>query len=401
MKDQPSSNHKMEERRRFMTAALVGGAGTLLCSGVVANASDFEVESACDQLTAADPLSLYSQMVRRLQPAAIKALKIIEDDAQDVQTIKLEKLFALSEELKGMLPKNSKTQSAVERVNSLAYIGRTNAQSMKSGLLSRSRESFSAHVKSQRLVIAEIMKTSEILARGDVKISADAWAKLQEILKKIEEIRTYQPQVSTARTEFNKALENINGQMDAIQTALMGASTSLVKGEKAAAAAQVKEAIAAVKALPGYEESRSDAGKNVVTKRDADVFTAKKFVELLDPGVLLLIEGTPSVPNVSRKRSTNNAAGFSLTPVAYVSGAETSSSFVPADPQSVKGVVIQYMQSGSWWQVIGVAAACLPLWTYRQSEHRKSLIYSALTAIPRGPNSNLWGAADLLNRLRP
>jgi hypothetical protein len=382
-----------------MTSALVGGAGTLLASGVLANAKDSEVENACDELTAADPLSLYSQMVRRLQPAAIKAIRVAETVIQESQTDKLQELWALSDRLKEKLPKNSITQSAVERVNSLAYIGRTNAHAMNSGLISRSRESFSAHAKSQRLVISEILKTSANLARGDVKISAEAWSLLQEILRKIGEIRSYQPKVNKARDEFNKAMDSINGQMESIQSALMGASTSLVKGDKAGATAQVRQAIAIVKALPGYEESPSDAGKNVVTKSEADVFTAKKFVELLDPGIFHLIDGTQSVPTVSRKRSMNSAAGFSLAPVAYVRGSEPSSSS-PFDPQTVKGIVTQCLQSGSWWQVVGVAAACLPLWSYPQSEHRKSLIYSALSAIPRGPNSRLWEAAYFLNRLR-
>lgn len=401
MKDQPSSNQRLQQRRRFMTSALVGGAGTLFASGLLANASDLAVENACGELTAADPLSLYSQMVRRLQPAAIKALRFNETDVQDSQTEKLEELWTLSDQLKQKLPKNTTTQSAVERVNSLADIGRTNSRAMKSGLIAGSRESFRAHAQSQSLVLAEIMKTSATLARGGVRISAEAWSLLQEILKKIDEIRNYQPKVTAARTKFNEGLDNINGQIQAIESALMGASTSLVQGDKTAAAKQVRDAIIAIKALPGYEESHSDAGKKVVTKREADVFSAKKFVELLDPGVFQLIDGTQALPQISTKRSMKSAAGFSLTPVAYVSASETTTTtFLPADPRSVKGVVNQCFQSGSWWQVVGVAAACLPLWSYPQNDHRKSLIYSALSVIPRGPNSRLWEAAYYLNLLR-
>lgn len=396
-----SSTHCLKARRHFMTSAIVGGAGTLLASGVLVKGKGSEVENGCDELTAADPLALYSQMVRRLQPAAIMAIRVTETGVQESQTDKLEVLWLLSDRLKALLPKNSITQSAVERVNSLAYIGRTNAHAMNSGLISRSRESFRAHAKSQRLVISEIMETSASLARNDVKISAEAWKLLQLILKKIEEIRTYQPTVDTARVEFNKAMDNINGQMESIQSALMGASTSLVRGDKAEATAQVRQAIATIKALPGYGDSRSDAGKSLVTKQEADVLAAKKFVELLDPGVFQLIDGTQPFPTVSRERSTNSAAGFSLTPVAYVSSSEPSSYLSPFDPQSVKAIVTQCLQSGSWWQVVGVAAACLPLWTYPRSDHRKSLIYSALSAIPRGPNSRLWDAAHFLNQLRP
>jgi hypothetical protein len=400
VKDQSSNNNRLQERRRFMTSALVGGAGTLFASGVLANAQDSTLESVCGELTAADPLALYSPLVQRLQPAAIQAVRKGENLVQDTESDKLSELWELSDKLKALLPKNSKAESTVERVNSLAYIGKTNAHAVSSGLISRSRETLRAHARSQQLVMAEILKASASLARGDVKISAEAWSLLQQMLSKIQEIRNYHPKVDAARDEFNKALDNINDQIAGIQSALMAASAAMVKGDKAEATAQVKEAIAIIKALPGYEKSQSDVGKKVVTQSEANAFTAKKLVELLDPGTFDLINGSQTLPKVSRRRSTNRADGFSLTPAAYVSGANSASLQPPVDPQSVKAIVQLCLVSGSWLQVVGVAAACLPLWSYPRSEHRKSLIYSALSVIPRGRDSKLWEAAYYLNQLR-
>jgi hypothetical protein len=49
---------------------------------------------------------------------------------------------------------------------------------------------------------------------------------------------------------------------------------------------------------------------------------------------------------------------------------------------------------------MGCTAACLPLWAaYSQNEHRKALILSAISAVPRGGGTDLNGAAEALNKL--
>ena len=112
---------------------------------------------------------------------------------------------------------------------------------------------------------------------------------------------------------------------------------------------------------------------------------------------MVMVKMTPSTSDNGSKRRSEDARMIS---VAYVSRLDSAPYSAPG-PETVKAIVRECFVSGSWWQVVAVAAVCLPLWSYPRSEHRKSLIYSALTAIPRGPKSKLWAAAYYLDQLRP
>ena len=396
-----SSNQKTEHRRRFMTSALIGGAGSLLATSSVLGVTESDVPDICGELSAADPLYFYTSLVTKLQPTAIEEGRKLEEVVRTSEAQKLSELWVLSDRLKAQLPKRSNAQSVVERVNSLAYIGQTNAHALSPGDGLRSRTTLRAHAKSQQLIMTEIVKASTSLSRGDVRISAEAWALLQEMLKKIDEIRKFEPEVVRAGEEFNATIKTINNTISGIQSALMEASTSLVKGDKPAAISQVNSAISIIKTLPGYKPAPTVSLNRTISEDEAAVMTPNKFIAMLDPGVFDLINNRQPTPPTSSIRSRGKSEGIRLTPVAYVSESFAGPSNVPLDLQTVKAIVQQFLQSGSWWQVVAVAAVCLPLWSYSRSEHRKSLIYSALTAIPRGPKSRLWEAAYHLDRLRP
>jgi hypothetical protein len=372
-------------RRRFMASALIGGAGSLLASNSVFAATDSDVADMCAELSAADPLYIYTSLVYKLQPVAIAEGRKFEVAVQTSQAQKLKELGVLSDKLRARLPQRSRAQSAADRLKSLAYIGQTNVEAFSSTTGVRSRAGMRAHAQSQSLIMTEMTNASVALS-ADVKLSGEAWQLLQELLQKIDEIRNFQPQVEKAREDFNNTIQSINDKISRIQDALMDASSFVVKGDKSSATKRVNDAIAAVKELPGYSASlKSEANKNL-TKQEAEALSPNKFIDMLDPGVLNLIEqnqpGATSPMQSSQHHSNNKASSA-------------------PDPQTVKAIVQQFLVSGTWWQVVAVAAVCLPLWSYPRTEQRKSLIYSALTAIPRGPNSNLWTAAYYLNQLRP
>ena len=379
-----SPNQKFAQRRRFMTSAIVGGAGSLLASSSVFAATDSDLADTCAELSAADPLYIYTSLVQKLQPAAILEGRKFEVAIQASQAQKLKELGVLSDKLRARLPQRSTAQSAAERLKSLAYIGQTNIETLSSTTGLRPRTSLRAHARSQSLIVAEMTKASVALS-ADVRLSGEAWQLLQELLRKIDEIRNFQPQVDQAREDFNTKIQNINDQISRVQSALMDASSFVVKGDKAAATKLVNDAIAIVKELPGYNPSWKPEANKALSKQETEAFTPNKFVAMLDPGVLRLIEENQPATTGSTRLHHSNSKPSSASP----------------DPQTVKAIVRDYLVSGTWWQVVAVAAVCLPLWSYARGEQRKSLIYSALTAIPRGPNSDLWKAAHFLNQLRP
>ena len=401
MKKNSSTNQQIQQRRNFIATALVGGTASLWATQSAWGAAVANAPDECGALTAADPLYFYMSLAKDLQPAAIEETRKFEATVQASQSEKLRDLWALSDKLKAELPKKSSAHAAVDRVNSLAYIGQTNAQS-NPGYGARSR--VRAHAKSQNLIVEEILKAGATLPAGDVRISAKAWALLQELLAKIKELREFQPSVERARADFNQTIQTITVTIKGIQTALLDASSAVVKGDKEAAKTKVRGAIDLVQTLPGWvdpsakPDPKKPKSQKQMNEADADQMTPNKFISMLDPGVFQLIENPPAATtsDIKSKRRSGDArivsAAYVSTPVAP---------FDPPDPQTVRAIVRECFVSGAWWQVVAVAAVCLPLWSYPRGEQRKGLIYSALTSIPRGPKSKLWEAAYYLDQLRP
>lgn len=397
MNDKQLTDDSLVCRRRFLTSAVVGGAAAVWTSDLIARADSLKEREFCGELSAADPLYLYQSLVPQLQISAILGARQEETKVQNDLSNELKKLWTLSDRLKAKLSSQSKAQPAVERVNSLAYIGHTNAQAAKKTMKSRSTEIARAHSKSQEVITGEIVKASmDLSQQGEKTLKAEEWALLKELLGVIDTIKNiYHPAVEQARANYDEQIKNINKRILAIQSALLTASSSVVKGDKAEAVRQIDLALRELARLPSLTSTTVDpqavARKSDESTEGDEVLTRDTFIAMLEP-VKSLINGSQRLPKVSR----NGTKDFAVTPAGFVS----SYGIALPDPSSVRAIVRQCIVSGGWWQVVGVTAACLPLWSgYARSEQRKSLIHSALTAIPRGRGSKLWEAAYYLNQL--
>lgn len=402
MKDSSSVVPNLHPRRRFLTAAAVSGAASLLAPNIIARAREVDAAETCGELTAADPLYLYQTLLPRLQVNAIIAIHNQESREAESLSDQIDDLYALSTQLKAKLPRQSQLQPAAERLKSLAYIGRANNLSVKTGLRSESREVVRAHAQSQRVIMAEIVKAAaDLPAQPDVTISAEAWGLLQQVLKKIDEIKTvYQPAADQARVTFNKQLQAINTRILRIQNTLLKASSDVVNGNKSAAMAKVDFALAELALVPQTSTPATPTAATAQTSPEAQdsaptQLTRDDFVAMLT-ATKQLIDGTARLPQISglinHHTSARAIASFSATEIRLPSAV--------VDAASVREIVRTYIPSGTWWQVVGVTAVCLPLWVaYRQSQQRKELIHNALIAVPREHGKFLWQAAHFLNLL--
>lgn len=389
MSDKLSTTEKLVVRRRFLASAVVGGAGVLCAMDTVAGANNLNGLEACGELTAADPLYLYAQLVPQLQPAAIIAGRRIETEARESLSVKLEELWTLADELKLKLSRLSKIQPTMDRMSTLAYIGHTNARAVNVTLKSKSAEMMKVNMTTQDVITKEIIKTALALSQEAEKtLKADEWSLLQKLLAMINDIKTIQqPAAIAAGEEFDKLMRNVNASILAIQTALINASRNVVLGEKAQAEKEIKSALAELQKLPSDFQTSNES---------RDAVTRDQFVRMVEPILALLTTGTKNVPQISHHRR----AHVDPIPLAFVSHLEIVLPNAVVDSSSVRTIVRQFFVSGNWWQVIGITAACLPLWTaYSQSGQRMSLIKSAISAVPRGRGTNLEAAADALNRL--
>ena len=179
---------------------------------------------------------------------------------------------------------------------------------MKAGAKFQSRDLAWAHAKSQHAITAEIIKAAvDLPSQPGVTISAEAYALLRKILDKIDDIkRIYQPAVSVAHQTFDNDLKKINVRVTAIQTALMSASSSVVRGDKAGAIRQVDYALWELGQLPAPapQPAQPAAAPTTVPANgpqsgttEDEQLTRDKFVEMLTP-IKALINGTFKVPQI-------------------------------------------------------------------------------------------------------
>ena len=82
MKELSSTDRQFEQRRSFITSALIGGAGSLLATSDAWGASEADKPDECGELSAADPLYFYTSLVQKLQPAAIEEGRKFENAIQ-------------------------------------------------------------------------------------------------------------------------------------------------------------------------------------------------------------------------------------------------------------------------------------------------------------------------------
>jgi hypothetical protein len=400
MKDPSSVIPNLHPRRRFLTAAAAGGAASLLAPNIIARATEVGAAETCGELTAADPLYLYQTLLPRLQVNAITAIHEQESHQAESLSDQIDVLYDLSSQLKAKLPRQSKLQPATDRLKSLAYIGRANNLAARAIAKTQSREVARAHSQSQRVITAEIIKAAvELPAQPDVSISAETLSLLQQILKKIDDIKkVYQPAADRARVTFDKQLQAINTRVLGIQSALLRASSNVVNDQKDEATRKINFALAELAKLPQTEKQTvppNSSATNVANNPAPDSLTRDDLIAMFT-ATKQLINGTATLPRMS---GVINHHASSLT-VATISAAEIILPTGMVDTGSVRQIVRTYIPSGTWWQVVGVTAVCLPLWVaYRQSQQRKELIHNALIAVPREHGRFLWEAAHFLNLL--
>ncbi|HSS20047.1 MAG TPA: hypothetical protein VLL54_08230 [Pyrinomonadaceae bacterium] len=401
MKDQRSISATLQPRRHFISSVIVGGAASFLAPQVIARATEMNDEPCRGELTAADPLYLYQGLVWQLQTGIVTDIRNEERRESENLSDKIEELYKLSTELKAKLPQRSALQPAAEHLKSLAYIGRANEIALRAGGRSAAREVVRAHARSQRVITAEIVKAAvDLPSHPEITISDEAWSLVQQLIQKIDEIKTvYQPAVDQARQKSDKLLQDANRTLFSIQRSLLKASSSVVNGNQAEALSQVDFALAQLAKLPGPAVSTPPApadppSPDVDANREEKALTRDEFVEMLKP-VKSLISGVPQLPQITRRQNDNP-----MRPVAFISPAEIVLPNTTIPALGVREIVRTYIPSGTWWQVVGVTAACLPLWAaYSQSEKRKELIYNALKAVPRENSKMLWTAAYWLDRV--
>lgn len=372
-------------RRRFLQCAVAGSAAAVLVPKGDVQAFDNTTEK-CQELTAADPLYLYASLVPQLQPAAVIAARQEEAAAVANLSDKLRELWTLSDKLKTSLSGQSRVEATVERMSALARVGHKNIGSARAAAKTRSADVFRAHMVSQTVITNEIVSTSLELSKQERKLGPEEWSMLQKMFGLIDQIKEiHQPAVIQAGEKFDETLRSINLQITNIQEALMDASRHLVLGNKVAAVRAIRFALKELAELPASKEL-NPTNKNSVTR--------DQLVEMITP-TIQLAERVPTTPPITRA-----SADVKMVTIAFAEGGAVGLPNAMAALSSVREVAKEFFVSGSWWQVVGITAACLPLWAaYAQSDNRRSLIQSAISAVPRGRGSRIDLAADALNRL--
>lgn len=401
MKEVLSNLRHPNNRRNFLRLGIAGTA--FACSGIKVRANSRTLDSMelCGDLSAADPLYLYQSLASQLQPGAVSACRKSETGVEQDLSNKLKELWETSDKLKVKLFGRAKLEAAADRLNTLAYLGHTNAKIIRANLRGNTPDVARAQNKSQQIITDEILRASRDLTQeGEKLLKPDEWELVKKMFGLIDEIKTtYHPRLDSARLAFDKCLKDINKTIFAIQGALLGASTSVVKGNKTEAINQVSIAIGLLERLPSGPESKIIPSVIEDIKRaDQDAgpteLTPEQFRLMLEP-LKALISGTKPIPRVSGV----DTGRVRLTAVAYVTPSAISYANGMVDPMSVREIVKDCFTSGHWLQAMAVTAACLPLWSaYGRTDQRKVLIHSALTAVPRG-KSRLWEAAYYLNNL--
>lgn len=389
MSDKSSKNEKFLVRRQFIVSAMTTGVGAVCATNLLANTNDLSAGKTCGELTAADPLYLYSTLVSQLQPAAILGARKEETLARAGLSGKLQELWTLSDKLKLKLSRQSKLQQSVDRLSTLAKIGRINARAVNVTPHPKSAEFNHANMATQNLVTQEIFKTSfDLSQQAEKMLTADEWDLLQKLLAVINDIKTiYQPAAVSAGEKFDEFIRTVSTSVVNIQTALMDASRHVVLNQTALAQRKIKAALVELKSL-----ASDPSGTN-----NTQVITRDGLVAMLEP-ILKIIGGgqTNRLPKVSHHRRDSLAA----LAIVRISEDEIVLPNVVVKTTTVKAIVEAFIRSGNWWQVVGVTAACFPLWiAYNQSAQRASLIRGSISAVPRGGGSDLDAAADALNKL--
>jgi hypothetical protein len=245
-----------------------------------------------------------------------------------------------------------------------------------------------AHTATEKLITLELVKVADDLSeQGEKVLRADEWALLQKLLQVIDDIKTvYQPAAITAQKKFDQFIKTVTTNVLGIQTALMDASRDVVLGDKAAAKVKIDYALTELKSLPS--DAQDDATREGLTR--------DMFIAMIEPIRALLAGEQKPLPKVSHHRAESPG----VRPWVRITTEEIYLPNAVLQTSTVKAVVEKFIRAGTWWQVVGVTAACLPLWAaYSQTPQRLSLIRSAISAVPRGRGSNLDAAADALNRL--
>lgn len=389
MSDSLFQNEKVVVRRRFIASALATGMGAICATDVLAGTNNSVPETTCGELTAADPLYLYTSLVPQLQVAAVVAARIAGSEARKSLSTKLEELWTLSDELKLKLARQARIQSTVDRLGTLAKIGRFNTGIAKADPRLKATGLHHTQAATQQLITDEIVRTAHVLSeQGGKTLKADEWELLQKLLGVIDDIKTvHQPAVVTAESNFDEFVKNVTASILQIQTTMMEASRHIIDGDNALAVTKIKSALTELRKLPSSPQPTDDRPES--TTRD-------ELVAMIEPILNILGGASPRQPRVSHHVRSSYAG----TPLAVITGENIFLSHAVLQTSTVKSVVQRFLRAGTWWQVVGVTAACLPLWAaYSQTPQRLSLIRSAISAVPRGRGSNLDGAADALNRL--
>jgi len=379
---------KLLLRRRFLFSAATSGVGVVWAAEGLALANDAEPQQTCGNVTAADPLYLYASLVSQLQPAAVMAARREEVAAREKLSGNIEQVWILADELKLKLSRQSKIHSTVDKMSTLARIGRTNARAVEEMQGVKAYKPHYAHTATQKLITLELVKVAgDLSEQGEKVLREDEWALLQKLLLVIDDIKTvHQPAAITAQKKFDQFIKTVTTNVLGIQTALMDASRDVVLGNKAAAIAKIKYALDELKSLPS--DSQDDTTREGLTR--------DMFIAMIEPIRALLAGEQKPLPQVSHHR----AEPRSVRPWVRITTEEIYLPNAVLQTSTVKAVVEKFIRAGTWWQVVGVTAACLPLWTaYSQTPQRLSLIRSAISAVPRGRGSDLGAAADALNRL--
>jgi hypothetical protein len=381
-----SNTEKVMRRRRFLKCAVAGSAAAVLIPEGAVKAFNNTDAANCQELTAADPLYLYASLIPQLQPAAVIAARQEEAAAVANLSDKLRELWTLSDKLKTSLSGQSRVEATVERMSALARVGHTNIGSARAAAKTRSADVVRAHMVSQTVITNEIVNTSLELSKQERKLGPEEWSMLQKMFGLIDQIKEiHQPAVIQAGEKFDVTIKSINLQITNIQEALMDASRHLVLANKVAAVQAIRFALKELAALPASKEPNL-TNKNAVTR--------DQLVEMITP-TIQLAERLPTTPPITRA-----GADVKMVTIAFAEEGSVGLPNAMAALSSVREVAKQFFVSGSWWQVVGITAACLPLWAaYAQSDNRRSLIQSAISAVPRGRGSRIDLAADALNRL--
>ena len=387
-KNKVTTAEKRLLRRRFLVSAAASGVGIVWAADGLTLANDDGPQRTCGDVTAADPLYLYASLVTQLQPAAVIAARREEVSAREKLSGNIEQVWILADELKLKLSRQSKIHSTVDKMSTLARIGRTNARAVDEMRGVKAYKPHYAHTATQNLITLELVKVAGDLSKqGEKVLRADEWSLLQKLLQLIDDIKVvHQPAAITAQKKFDQFIKTVTTNVLAIQTALMEASREVVLGDKVAATAKINYALEELKRLPS--DSQDD--------KTRDGLTRDMFIAMIEPIRALLAGAQKTLPQVSHHSTESR----SVRPLARITTGEIYLPNAILQASTVKAVVQKFIRAGTWWQVVGVTAACLPLWTaYGQTPQRLSLIRSAISAVPRGRGSDLDAAADALNRL--